>query len=218
MRPLIKTPLLLCSSASSRLRFKNCNLTAFNVLSQQSEELPLPASHDKQAFCAWRSIVHLGDKRGGGLDPHSGIGQETAFDKRNSKHTSSAHRAAPPGGDKEPSFMDVIGDAQAAAAPIEVPQAATNAHLRARCIDQSGLCVLALLDANNPNFEKQLAIVRDVGGRWKKQPLHFSWVDAARQVSTIPEVELPLLRFTGWKAVNLQDMKLADWRMCAGSK
>ncbi|BDA46353.1 probable protein disulfide-isomerase DDB_G0275025 [Coccomyxa sp. Obi] len=89
--------------------------------------------------------------------------------------------AAPPGGDGEPSFMDVIGDAQAASAPIEVPQAATNADLRARCIDQSGLCVLALLDANDPNFEKQLGIVRGVGGRWKKQPLHFSWVDAARQ-------------------------------------
>lgn len=96
---------------------------------------------------------------------------------------SSAYRAAPPGGKGEPSFMDVIGDAQAAAAPIEVPQAATNADLRARCIDQSGLCVLALLDANDPNFEKQLGLVRGVGGRWKKQPLHFSWVDAARQVS-----------------------------------
>lgn len=95
-------------------------------------------------------------------------------------------RAAPPGGEGgDPSFMDVIGDAQAAAAPIEVPQAATNANLRAQCVEQSGLCVLALLDANDPDFEKQLGVVRGVGGRWKKQPLHFSWVDAARQVARI---------------------------------
>ena len=77
--------------------------------------------------------------------------------------------------------MDSIGAAQAAAAPIEVPQAASNADLRTQCVEQSGLCVLALLDAADANHEKHLGVVRDVGGRWKKQPLHFSWVDAARK-------------------------------------
>ncbi len=90
-------------------------------------------------------------------------------------------RAAPPGGEGDDSFMDSIGAAQADAAPIEVPQAASNADLRTQCVEQSGLCVLALLDAADANHEKQLGVVRDVGGRWKKQPLHFSWVDAARQ-------------------------------------
>lgn len=68
-------------------------------------------------------------------------------------------------------------------APREVPEAATDAELHAQCLDQaSGLCVLALLDAADPALEAHLGILKLAAGKWAKQPLHFSWVNAARQV------------------------------------
>lgn len=86
--------------------------------------------------------------------------------------------------------MAAMEDAQEAAAPIEVPQATTNTDFRKLCAEQAGLCVLALLDAADPSLERQLGIVSNTGGRWKKQPLHFSWVDAARQVGVTSSVPL----------------------------
>jgi len=86
--------------------------------------------------------------------------------------------------------MAAMEDAQKAAAPIEVPQAATSADFQKLCAEQAGLCVLALLDGADPNVERQLATVSNAGGRWKKQPLHFSWVDAARQVGAMSPAPL----------------------------
>jgi hypothetical protein len=79
--------------------------------------------------------------------------------------------------------MDTIGAmSEGAAPPKDVPEAATNADLAAQCLDQSGLCVLALLDADDAAHEANLGVMKLVAGKWAKQPLRFSWVNAARQV------------------------------------
>lgn len=47
---------------------------------------------------------------------------------------------------------------------------------------QAGLCALALLDPASEGFAAELELVRTVAGRWSRQPLRFTWVNAARQV------------------------------------
>jgi hypothetical protein len=47
---------------------------------------------------------------------------------------------------------------------------------------QAGLCALALLDPASAGFAGQLELVRAAAGRWARQPLQFTWVNAPRQV------------------------------------
>ena len=98
------------------------------------------------------------------------------------------NRAAPEGAaqDDLSSFLDGIGTPPGGAhAPADVPQAATSADLERLCIARGGLCALALLDASADAFSTQLETFREAAGKWAKQPLHFAWIDAARQVPVL---------------------------------
>ena len=46
---------------------------------------------------------------------------------------------------------------------------------------QAGLCALALLDPASDGFAAELDLVKATAGRWARQPLRFSWINAARQ-------------------------------------
>lgn len=46
---------------------------------------------------------------------------------------------------------------------------------------QAGLCALALLDPASEGFAAELDLVKATAGRWARQPLRFSWINAARQ-------------------------------------
>lgn len=63
-----------------------------------------------------------------------------------------------------------------------MPEAANSADLERLCGTKSGLCAVALLDASDEAFQGHLATWKEAAGKWAKQPLHFLWVDAARQV------------------------------------
>lgn len=85
--------------------------------------------------------------------------------------------------DELSSFLGGLGTKPGSGnAPADVPQAATTADLERLCTDRGGLCALALLDASDEGFQGQLGMFREAAGKWAKQPLHFCWVDAARQV------------------------------------
>ena len=94
-------------------------------------------------------------------------------------------RAKPEGeeGDDLSSFLEGQGKGRGGAGPVEVPEAANNADLERLCGARSGLCAVALLDASDEAFQGHLATWQEAAGKWAKQPLHFLWVDAARQVS-----------------------------------
>jgi hypothetical protein len=70
--------------------------------------------------------------------------------------------------------------------PVDVAEVSTNAALEEICLRGSGLCVMAVLDTRSPDFESQLGEVKNVAGRWSKQPLKFFWVDGPRQVRFPP--------------------------------
>jgi hypothetical protein len=71
-------------------------------------------------------------------------------------------------------------------APKDVPQASTQTELYESCLKRSsGLCVLALLDAISAEHAEHLQIAKEAAGRWARQPLQFSWIDAARQVPSV---------------------------------
>ena len=77
--------------------------------------------------------------------------------------------------------------ADSSAPPKDVPQASTQTELYDFCLKKSsGLCVLALLDASSPSFAEHTQIASAASGRWERQPLQFSWIDAARQVQELP--------------------------------
>lgn len=97
-------------------------------------------------------------------------------------------RALPEG---EPDPMDftekmrTATKADSSASPKDVPHASTQTELYDFCLKKSsGLCVLALLDASSPSFAEHTQIASAAAGRWERQPLQFSWIDAARQVHT----------------------------------
>ena len=48
-------------------------------------------------------------------------------------------------------------------------------------IVQAGLCALALLDPASEGFPAELDLVKATAGRWARQPLRFSWINAAAQ-------------------------------------
>ena len=86
--------------------------------------------------------------------------------------------------DELSSFLGGLGTRPgSSSAPVDVPQAASTADLDRFCASKGGLCALALLDASDAGFQGQLDTFREAAGKWAKQPLHFCWVDAARQVS-----------------------------------
>ena len=79
--------------------------------------------------------------------------------------------------------MRTTSKGDSSAAPKDVPQASTQTELYDFCLKKSsGLCVLVLLDASSPSFAEHAQIANAAAGRWERQPLQFSWVDAARQV------------------------------------
>ena len=79
--------------------------------------------------------------------------------------------------------MRTTSKGDSSAAPKDVPQASTQTELYDFCLKKSsGLCVLALLDASSPSFAEHTQIASAAAGRWERQPLQFSWIDAARQV------------------------------------
>lgn len=92
-----------------------------------------------------------------------------------------------PEGEADP--MDFTGKmksqskADSKASPKDVAQASTQTELYESCLKRSsGLCVLALLDASSAAHAEHTQIAKEAAGRWARQPLHFSWVDAACQV------------------------------------
>lgn len=81
--------------------------------------------------------------------------------------------------------MRTATKADSGAPPKDVPQASTQTDLYNFCLKKSsGLCVLALLDASAQPSAEDLQIANAAAGRWERQPLQFSWIDAARQVDT----------------------------------
>ena len=50
---------------------------------------------------------------------------------------------------------------------------------------QAGLCALALLDPASEGFAGELDQVKAAAGRWARQPLRFSWINAARQARAV---------------------------------
>jgi len=73
--------------------------------------------------------------------------------------------------------------ADSTAPPKDVPQASTQTELYENCLKRSsGLCVLALLDASSASHAEHTQVANAAAGRWERQPLQFSWIDAARQV------------------------------------
>ena len=79
--------------------------------------------------------------------------------------------------------MTASSKSDSSAPPKDVPQASAQTELYELCLKRSsGLCVLALLDASSPSFAEHTGIANAAAGRWQRQPLQFSWIDAARQV------------------------------------
>ncbi len=78
--------------------------------------------------------------------------------------------------------------ADSGAPPKDVPQASTQTELYDFCLKKSsGLCVLALLDASSASFAEHTQIASAAAGRWERQPLQFSWIDAARQANSFSQ-------------------------------
>ena len=76
--------------------------------------------------------------------------------------------------------------ADKSAPAVDVPQASMQTELYESCLRRSsGLCVLALLDASSASHAEHAKITSEAAGRWGRQPLHFAWIDAARQVRTV---------------------------------
>ncbi|KAK9845433.1 hypothetical protein WJX81_006361 [Elliptochloris bilobata] len=99
--------------------------------------------------------------------------------------------AAPEGGIPEPEFPGAVSAGAQPAAPVDVPEAATAAALDERCgASQAGLCALALLDPASEGFPAELELVKTAAGRWSRQPLRFSWINAARQPSFLAALGL----------------------------
>ncbi|CAK0750414.1 hypothetical protein CVIRNUC_001989 [Coccomyxa viridis] len=95
-----------------------------------------------------------------------------------------------PEGEADPmDFMErtrTQSKADKSAPAADVPQASTQTELYESCLRRSsGLCVLALLDASSASHAQHAKITSEAAGRWGRQPLHFSWIDAARQPSFI---------------------------------
>ena len=98
-------------------------------------------------------------------------------------------RALPEGESDPMDFMErtrTQSKADKSAPAADVPQASTQTELYESCLRRSsGLCVLALLDASSASHAEHAKITSEAAGRWGRQPLHFSWIDAARQVRTV---------------------------------
>ena len=80
--------------------------------------------------------------------------------------------------------MRTTTKADSSAPPKDLLQASAQTDLYDACLKKSsGLCVLALLDASAPSFAEHVQTASAAAGRWERQPLQFSWIDAARQVN-----------------------------------
>ena len=97
-----------------------------------------------------------------------------------------------------------------------MPEAATSADLERLCGAKSGLCAVALLDASDQAFQGHLDTWKQAAGKWAKQPLHFLWVDASRQVSLVISATLYTSRAIGAIGV-MPPFAWPDWRTLGSS-